>query len=536
MALNRPQRHLTQPPLKALDASRGDSVATPDLWSCFKQTVATHGDRKAIITTEQSTSFAAWYARSAGFRHAYRQFALGQGDRVLLLNQNSPGIAAAITAAWAEGVIAVLVDESATAAQLDNAIAVTEPSAIVIDSSEFPLDFTPDIPVIVADAIGYETMPPDGPVTSANDFASIVFTSGSTGLPKGVVQSHGNLIRGCQAVATYANLTERDRILCLVPWSFDYGFGQLLTSIVLGASIAIPHPVTPSGICKALETQRPTVVGGISSAYAYLVGGMSPIEDTDRSSVRLIMNTGGPVPEVVVDRLDELFGDAEILLNYGLTESYRSCYLPPGLIKERRGSLGLPVPGVDIVIVDEDGCPVSTGQEGEIVHRGDFIFHGYWNDPVATSRALRRDPLSSNRAQESDRALYTGDLGYKDADGFIYFTGRRDRQLKSMGVRVSPGEVEDVLHQSGLVTQVAVFGVTHDLFGHEIWAAVVPVPGCSDTRSALQRFARNAMTRYMQPRRYLFYEALPATNSGKVDYEALRADAAESPTPSPLLS
>jgi acyl-CoA synthetase (AMP-forming)/AMP-acid ligase II len=518
-----------------MSADHSESGGAQDLWSCFERTVAAHGDREAIVSTGTSTTFGAWYARAAGFRRIYRNLGIEKADRILVRNRNTPATAAALTAAWAEGAIAVLVDESATPAQVEHVIRVTEPKVIVTDHSELPGAFAPQIPVIVAETVGSTPMPDDNRSIVSTDYASIVFTSGSTGLPKGVIQSHGNLVRGCKAVAAYSGLSEQDRILCLVPWSFDYGYGQLLTSVVLGATMAVPEPVTPSAICSAIEELRPTIIGGVSSAYGYLVSGLSPIEDIDRSSVRLIMNTGGRVPRNVLNRLRELFTDANILLNYGLTESYRSCYLPPELLAERPDSIGLPIPGVDIVIVDEAGGPVPWGQEGEIVHRGDLIFHGYWNDPDATKAALRADPLGGGEARERGRALFTGDMGYRDADGFIYFSGRRDQQLKSMGVRVSPAEIEDLFHDSGLVAQVAVFGVNHDLFGHEIWAAVVPSLPASDARAALQRFAREAMTRYMEPRRYLVYESLPLTQSGKVDYEVLREAAAECPSPSPLM-
>jgi acyl-CoA synthetase (AMP-forming)/AMP-acid ligase II len=312
-----------------------------------------------------------------------------------------------------------------------------------------------------------------------------------------------------------------------VPWSFDYGYGQLLSTIVLGISHIIPVPTNPSGICAAIERHRPTVLGGLPALYSYLLSGMSPIGTTDLSSLRLIMNTGGAIPSAVLRRLFETFGHCDVLLNYGLTETYRSCYLPPALARQRSGTIGIPIPGVDIVVVDPQGRVLPPGEEGELVHRGDYICHGYWNDPQATARAVRPDPLAPPGAPDPGRALYTGDYGYVDADGFVYFRGRRDHQIKSMGVRVSPQEVEELLHESGTLEEVAVFAMPHDLLGHEIWAAVVPREPGLDIQRDLMRYARRVMSQYMQPRRCLVLECLPRTTTGKIDYAALRRAAAE---------
>ncbi len=500
-----------------------------DLWTAFERTVAAYRDRAALVSAASSTSFGEWFDLAAGFRRRYRSLHMTKGDRLLICAPNEASTAAAIAAAWGEGLIAVLADESVTGSQLDHMITVCDARAIVAGDFELPDGLAGSIATIRARDVGPAAMPVDRCPLKSTDYASIIFTSGSTGKPKGVLQSHGNLLRGCAAVAAYSGITYEDRILCAVPWSFDYGYGQLLASALQGTALGLVQPVNPSNICAAIDALEPTVLAGIASTYAYLVGGMSPIEDSDLSGVRLVMNTGGRMPGQVLERLRKLFGKADILLNYGLTESYRSCYLPPSLVAERPDSIGLPIPGVDIAIVDESGKPVAPGIEGEIVHRGDYIFHGYWNDPEATSRVLRPDPLSSPDAE--GLALFTGDYGYRDAQGFLYFVGRRDHLIKSMGVRVSTAEAEDLLLASGIVSAVAVFGVPHDLMGHEIWAAVVPKDHEASPLQALRRYARSQMSRYMQPRRYLVLDRLPHTSTGKTNYAALREAADAEPSP-----
>jgi acyl-coenzyme A synthetase/AMP-(fatty) acid ligase len=249
---------------------------------------------------------------------------------------------------------------------------------------------------------------------------------------------------------------------------------------------------------------------------------MSPIGETDLSSVRLLTNTGGTLHAPVLQRLRALFSHSDIVLNYGLTETYRSCYLPAHMLETHADSLGVPIPGVDVVIVREDGTIAAPGEHGEIVHRGDYICMGYWGDAENTSRALRDDPLAAGGHPASPRALFTGDIGYRSEEGLIYFVGRRDHQLKSMGVRVSPGEVEALLLQSGLLLEAAVYGLPHEIMGHEIRAAIVPRDAASFRLGDLQKHARESMSQYMMPRAYHKVANLPRTSTGKVDYEALR--------------
>src|SRR5262249_51876884 len=150
----------------------------------------------------------------------------------------------------------------------------------------------------------------------------------------------------------------------------------------------------------------------------------------------------------------------------GLTETYRTSYLDPAAVRERRTSIGRAIPGVDIVILRDDGTPAAPGESGQIVHRGDYLALGYWNDPEATACALRPDPLAPPGCPTPPLSFYTGDLGHFDADGFLYYDGRRDRLIKSMGVRVSPDEVEQIIHASGLLIEAAVFSRAHEMLGH----------------------------------------------------------------------
>ena len=301
---------------------------------------------------------------------------------------------------------------------------------------------------------------------------------------------------------------------------------QLQTAAVTGATMLLPTPPNPTGVCAALEEHRPTVLPGVPSLFEYLLSGMSNFREIDRSSLRIVTNTGAALRRPVLEELQTLLPGVRFFLNYGLTESYRTSYLDPDLVRERPGSIGRAIPGVEIAVVREDGNPADPGDLGEIVHRGDFVFLSYWNDPEATARSRRPDPLGSGAP-----ALFTGDYGWIDREGFLYFHGRRDRQIKVMGVRVSLDEIEELLYESGLLKEVAAFSHPHALMGQEIFAAFVDAGEGADVRAELSRYARENLSPNMIPRRYLPMRELPRTRSHKIDYEALKREARSSTGP-----
>jgi len=496
--------------------ARGATVAR-SLWEALGETAERFPERDAIVCGDERLTFGAWRERAVGYAATLLESGLARGERVLLWQEPSPQLAASLFGVWAAAGIPVLLDPKGRGPQLSHALRTTEASCIVTSGdTALPLD-DPSVAVIDAAEVGAAGSPRDLPEPpDPGEPASILFTSGSTGRPKGVTQSHDHLLRGARTVSGYLGITSRDGILCSVPWSFDYGFVQLQTTAVTGATQILPVPMNPAGICAALERHRPTVLPGIPSLFEYLLSEMSTFRDSDRSSLRVVTNTGARLRPHLLHELLRLLPEARFFLNYGLTESYRTSYLDPSLVRERPDSVGRGIPGVELAIVRDDGSPAEPGEIGEIVHRGDFVFLGYWNDPEATVHSRRPDPSGSGRP-----ALFTGDYGWLDAEGFLYFHGRRDRQIKVMGVRVALDEIEQILCESGLLKEVAVFSVRHDLLGHEIHTAFVGAEA-GDLRRELSRFARQNMTPNMIPRRYLPMQKLPKTSSQKTDYEALK--------------
>ncbi|WP_050526597.1 class I adenylate-forming enzyme family protein [Pseudorhodobacter aquimaris] len=443
------------------------------------------------------------------------------GERVLLYAENTATTAAAVLGIWRLGAVPVWIN---SAAPLDHVrLALEETSAVAIVASALE-DSGLSCPVYRAPESGgaLELPQPEG---DGSSLGSIVYTSGSTGRPKGVVQKAETLIDGARRVADTFGYRAQDRILCPVPFAFDYGWGQLLSMLLTGVTLVLPEPQNAFGLCDAITRHRPTVFAGVPAVFANLLSGLSPIRETDCSSVRLITNTGSRLPETVQEQLWQTFPTAALSLNYGLTETYRSASLPVALAKAKPHSVGPAFPGAQIIILDEDGVPCPPNVTGEIIHRGAGIFERYWNDPERTALVRRPDPLDPGSGRV---AVYTGDLGHLDEEGHLVITGRRDRQMKSMGVRVSPDEVEDILAATGLMAEVAITSRRDDTIGDMIVAFVVGHPNADHKADlkALKQKARDCLSPYMMPRLFFLLDALPRNPNKKVDYVSLKKRAA----------
>jgi acyl-CoA synthetase (AMP-forming)/AMP-acid ligase II len=496
------------------------------LWHRFLARSAARGPDVAMRHGDRTVTFAGLAGLACGWA---RLLPVAPGDRVVIAGTNGIDLAAAVPGIWAKGAIPVFVNADAPDSHLLHALQQTAAAALLADPGRAlpPLGAAvlPLLPVAPADR-------PDVPPQDAQAPGSVVFTSGSTGLPKGVVQAAGTLAGGVDRVAAVLGYCPDDTILCPIPFAFDYGWGQLLSLLLGGWPLVLPEPRGAMGLCAAIAAHRPTVLAGVPAVFADLLSGLAPIRDTDRSSIRLITNTGSRIPDPVRRALVDAFPDAALSLNYGLTETYRSASLPTEMAASHPTSVGFALPGSAISVIRPDGTEAAEGETGEIVHRGAGVFLGYWGDPDRTAQVRRPDPLWAGPADQAPPAVFTGDLGHKDAEGRLYILGRRDRQMKSMGVRVSPDEIEGLLLGSGLVREAAVVARPNDAVG-DLIVAVVSLPGGAEATAALKalkRHARTTMSPYMQPRDWIVLEALPRNPNGKVDVPALMRLAAASPS------
>jgi acyl-CoA ligase (AMP-forming) (exosortase A-associated) len=354
------------------------------------------------------------------------------------------------------------------------------------------------------------------------DLAAILYTSGSTGRPKGVMLSHANLVAGASIVSSYLEITPEERILALLPFSFDYGLNQLLTAFQQGGTLVLSAFRFPSEIVQALLEERITGLAGIPTLWSLLAQPRSSLHRHAFPHLRYITNSGGAMPGEVLKALRRAFPQTRIYLMYGFTEAFRSAYLPLEELDRRPMSVGKAIPNTELFVVNDAKELCKPGEVGELVHRGPTVSLGYWGQPEATARVLRPNPWLPPELQHTENVCYSGDLVKMDEEGFLYFVGRRDAMIKSSGYRISPSEIEEVLFQTGKVQGAAVIGVTDEVAGQYIKAFVVPHAGGEVHVEELFDFCAQRMPRYMVPRQIEILSELPKTGNGKVDYPALR--------------
>ena len=364
------------------------------------------------------------------------------------------------------------------------------------------------------------------------DLAAILYTSGSTGRPKGVMLTHRNVLAGAEIVAEYLHITHDDRTLAVLPFSFDAGLNQLMTALHTGATCVLLKFLFAKDIVAALAKERITGLAGVPSLWNLLTQDHSKLPETSLPHLRYISNTGGAMPLSTLARLRESLPTTQVYLMYGLTEAFRSTYLPPEELDRRPTSMGKAIPNTEIFVLREDGTPCDAGEIGELVHRGPTVTLGYWNQPELTAQALRPNPLFPPELGKPDTVCYSGDLVKTDEDGFLYFIGRRDNQIKSSGFRISPNEVEAALLRCGEVREAAVIGVPDEMLGQSILAYLVPRDGANGGSAVLEpehvlEAVADLLPRHMIPKEVVILDKLPQTSSGKIDYPQLRKRAAE---------
>jgi acyl-CoA ligase (AMP-forming) (exosortase A-associated) len=357
------------------------------------------------------------------------------------------------------------------------------------------------------------------------DIAAILYTSGSTGGPKGVVLSHRNMVAGAKSVASYLDNCASDTLLAALPLSFDAGFSQLTTAFHSGARVVLLNYLLPRDVLKAMAREKVTGLTAVPPLYIQLTQVDWPAEVGEH--LRYFANTGGRMPRETLDALRARVPRAKPFLMYGLTEAFRSTYLPPEEVDRRPDSIGKAIPNAEILVLREDGTECGPDEPGELVHRGALVGQGYWNDPAKTAERYKLlAPGHGGRVaglQLPEFAVFSGDTVRKDADGFLYFVGRRDEMIKTSGYRVSPNEVEEVLYATKLVGECVAFGVDHAQLGQAIQVIATP-PADVDSldTAALLAECRRHMPAYMVPSGIEAAAGpLPRNPNGKIDRKLL---------------
>ncbi|MEW5781503.1 MAG: acyl-CoA ligase (AMP-forming), exosortase A system-associated [Pseudomonadota bacterium] len=355
------------------------------------------------------------------------------------------------------------------------------------------------------------------------DMVAILYTSGSTGKPKGVVLSHRNMVAGAKSVASYLENHAGDTLLAALPLSFDAGFSQLTTAFHVGARVVLLNYLLPRDVLKALEREKVTGLTAVPPLYIQLAQLDWPATITEH--LRYFANTGGRMPRETLAALRARLPKSKPYLMYGLTEAFRSTYLPPEEVDRRPDSIGKAIPNAEILVLREDGTPCAPNEPGELVHRGALVGMGYWNDPEKTAERYRPLPGREPGLVIPELAVFSGDTVKMDEEGFLYFIGRRDEMIKTSGYRVSPTEVEEILYATKLVGECVAFGVEHPTLGQAIQVIATPPDGGQLDVEALLAECRARMPAYMVPAGIAVREGpLPRNPNGKIDRKTLSTE------------
>jgi acyl-CoA ligase (AMP-forming) (exosortase A-associated) len=355
------------------------------------------------------------------------------------------------------------------------------------------------------------------------DVAAILYTSGSTGRPKGVVLSPRNMVCGAQCVAEYLENTAEDRLLAVLPFSFDYGFSQLTTAFLVGASVSLIDHLFARDVVAAVQKDHITGLAAVPPLWIQLADLQWP-SGID-AHLRYITNSGGRMPRATLEKLRAALPATRPFLMYGLTEAFRGTYLPPEEIDRRPDSMGKAIPNAEIMVVRPDGTQCSPEEPGELVQRGALVALGYWNDPAKTAERFKPAPGQRPELPLTEMAVWSGDTVRRDEEGFLYFVGRRDEMIKTSGYRVSPTEVEEIVYASGLVGDAVAVAAPHPALGEAIVLIASPPESSSvqDGTDDLLAHCRAQMPTYMVPQRIEWLASLPRNPNGKFDRPALAA-------------
>lgn len=348
------------------------------------------------------------------------------------------------------------------------------------------------------------------------DLAALIYTSGSTGQPKGVMQTHSSMLFALESLIEYLRLSGNDKILVVLPMAFDYGLYQLLMSVQSGATLVLERSFTyPAQIFNRIEESGVTVFPAVPTIFSMLmtIHARSPISFP---GITKVTNTAAALPADYISTLKEIFPSAIIFKMYGLTECKRVCYLEPEKIDQKPTSVGQAIPGTEVFILDKNGMPVTFGEAGILHVRGSHIMSGYWKQPDLTEAVLVDSSIYG------EKILRTGDWFKQDEDGDLYFVGRSDDIIKTRGEKVSPVEVENVIHGIAGVSETAVIGVADEIFGEAIKCFVALEKGADLKLRDIKKVCVKKLENFMVPKYFELVDALPKTETGKISKKGLK--------------
>lgn len=349
-----------------------------------------------------------------------------------------------------------------------------------------------------------------------NDLAALIYTSGSTGFPKGVMMTHQAMVFTSWSLVEYLRLSEKDRIMLILPLAFDYGLYQLIMSITIGGTLIVEQSfIFTASIYKNIRKYQPTVFPGVPTVYAMMITANKE-NGLSFDCIEKITNTAALLPAEFIPDLKKIFPNALIFKMYGLTECKRVCYLEPELIDTKPTSVGKAIPGTEVFLLSTEGNPVAAGEPGILHIRGPHVMSGYLNKKELSEEMLKEGKLPG------EKILCSNDWFKMDEDGFLYFQGRNDDIIKTRGEKVSPVEIENIIYKINGIKEVAVLGVPDVIMGESILVYITLHENIAITEKEIQRECMMHLEPFMIPQRVIFLSEMPKSTNGKIDKKELK--------------
>jgi long-chain acyl-CoA synthetase len=486
-------------------------------------------DRVALKCDEDVVTYAEFDAAAARIATFLERAGIEPGDRVGLMLPNTPAFALAFYGILRRGAIAVPMNPLLKAREVEFFLANTAAKALFAtpasaEAAERGATAAAAQCWLVDDVALAELIADlpaqDRPVERTdNDTAVVLHTSGTTGKPKGAELTHGGLARNAEITTrTWLEAGHDDVIMGCLPLFHSFGLTCGLNSAVtVGATLTLIPRFDPRKALEVIERDGVTVFEGVPTMYSALLGAAAELPDSVTSSLRVCVSGGASLPVQVLNDFDKTF-DAMILEGYGLSETSPIASVNHPGREHKAGSIGTPIEGVEMRVVDMAGNEVPQGEPGEIQIRGHNIMKGYWNLPEATAAAI-----------DADGWFASGDVGKVDEDGYFYIVDRKKDLIIRGGFNVYPREIEEVLYEHPAVAEAAVIGLPHDPLGEEIGAAVALKPGSTADPAELRDFVKERVAAYKYPRHVWMVDSLPKGPTGKIVRREITVPAVEAP-------
>lgn len=487
-------------------------------------------DKEAVWHKDRWMTYGEIDALSNRVANYLKEREIHRGDRVAILYENSFDYVIAYFAVLKAGAIEVSLNTETTVDTLKYVLKDTGAKAVITSQKHSrhlvpALRKSPEVREVIVeqkDLSAYEEIGHCGQIRLGEiyergkadpsgirgidvDLASITYTTGTTNTPKGVVHTHLNVVSNTRSIVEYLALTDRDRIMVVLPFFYIYGKSLLTTHFFVGGSMVIDNRFAfPEVVLDTIQRMEVTGFAGVPSSFLILLN-RSRVREYTFEKLRYVTQAGGSMAPSIQKKVAEVFAPARLFIMYGATEAApRLSYLDPDDLPLKWGSIGKAISNVDLFVADENGHPLPPGCEGEIVARGSNLMVGYWNDPIETAKVLK------------DGLYFTGDIGRMDDEGYLYVVGRSKDIIKAGGFRISAKEVEDAMLEIDEIHEVAVVGVDDPILGEAIQAFVVPRDHAELTQARLRQRLKNLLPAYKQPTYIEFVEAIPKGKSGKI--------------------